>query len=199
METLRHASDRLFRAYYRHCQSSDEDTLFNFLNAIHSFHDKLREFADSGMEESLPFWGIRALRNLFHHEAELLNEIEIVTAIAQSASSEIIRVCLVPRTLVEKAAEKVKRGREKTLSSFRWYGNVADIEPAIFNVCVDAYEKISSLDVSPTSDAFSLFAESYKYETENGFPHHVTGEISCRVGDIEKAIERMQKFTLESK
>ena len=43
MDTVTAAADRFFRCYARHCLDPDADTLFTYLNALHSFNDKLKK------------------------------------------------------------------------------------------------------------------------------------------------------------
>ena len=75
VETAAAAANRFFRAYYRHSTVPDEDTLFDLLNALHSLNDKLGKFAGIDLRGSAFFTVLRKLRNLFHHEAELLHEV----------------------------------------------------------------------------------------------------------------------------
>lgn len=42
-DSLNGAIDRFFRSYFNHCVVPDEDTLLNFLNALHSLNDKLQK------------------------------------------------------------------------------------------------------------------------------------------------------------
>src|SRR5436305_14923307 len=72
------AADRFFRAYHAHCTMPDEDTLFNLLNALHSFNDKLRKATRHDLFGSINFQALKALRNLLHHESELMNRVKVV-------------------------------------------------------------------------------------------------------------------------
>src|SRR5438128_1992128 len=171
MKDLQAATDRLFRDYARHCQAPNEDTLFHFLNSLHSFSDKLSGHRKRGLLDSPSFIGLKALRNLFHHEAELLSKVSVVTDFAQPIVVELMRVCLVDRSLVERAAggEAAQAKKQKwppgdVTGAFKWYGQIVDIEPAIFNAAVDAYEAINEIDISPWSQAFQMFEASYEYE-----------------------------------
>ncbi|MGV1828041.1 hypothetical protein [Agrobacterium vitis] len=200
MKDLQAATDRLFRDYGRHCQAPNEDTLFHFLNSLHSFSDKLKRHRKGGLHDSPNFIGLKALRNLFHHEAELLSKISIVTGFVQPIVVELMRVCLVDRSLIERAAageaaqaKKQKRTPGDVVGAFKCYGQIIDIEPAVFNVAVDAYEAIKEIDVSPWSDAFQRFEASYEYEEENGFEHRVTGTISCHAGNVSDLLRKMHE------
>lgn len=200
MEYLLAATDRLFRDYGRHCQAPNEDTLFHFLNSLHSFSDKLKRHRTSGLHDSPNFIGLKALRNLFHHEAELLSKISVVTDFVQPVVVELSRVCLVDRSLIERAAagEAVQAKKQKRIpgdvaGAFRWYGQIVDIEPAIFNVAVDAYEAIKEIDVAPWSDAFQRFEACYEHEEEDGREHRVTGTISCHAGNVSELLRKMHE------
>lgn len=91
------AAARLFRSYVRHCALADDDALFDFLNALHSFGDKFGALGRPNLNPSQNFQALRALRNLYHHEAELLHSsrtirVENVPAIA----SDLVTLCLIP-------------------------------------------------------------------------------------------------------
>jgi len=60
------AADRLFRCYAKHCLDPDADTLFAYLNALHSFNDKLNKLTKKSLFASTEFVALKALRNLFH-------------------------------------------------------------------------------------------------------------------------------------
>ncbi len=72
------AADRFFRGYHRHCMRPDEDSLFDLLNALHSLNDKLKKSGQGNLFSSASFAALRSLRNLFHHQAELLHDIKLV-------------------------------------------------------------------------------------------------------------------------
>lgn len=198
MKDLQAATDRLFRDYGRHCQAPNEDTLFHFLNSLHSFSDKLKRHRKGGLHDSPNFIGLKALRNLFHHEAELLSKICVVTDFVQPVVVELSRVCLVDRSLIERAAaaeaahaKKYKRIPGDVVGAFRWYAQIVDIEPAIFNVAVDAYEAIKEIDIAPWSDAFQMFEACYEDEEESGREHRIAGTISCHAGNVSELLRKM--------
>jgi hypothetical protein len=90
-----------------------------------------------------------------------------------------------------KQAARYKREPADIAGAFNWYGKIADIEPAIFNVVVDAYESILELDVMPSSNEFQMFEASYENEEECGFDHRVTGQISCHAGNVNELLRKM--------
>lgn len=146
MNMMDAATDRFFRAYKKHCIAPDEDTLFNLLNALHSFHDKFREVTKSDLFALPNFLALKALRNLFHHEDELLQKIRVVSATGLPITTDLAFVCLIERTLVERAAEQERKYRDKilsaVLSAFKWYGSIVNIQPCVFNCAVDVFEAI---------------------------------------------------------
>ncbi|MDQ0394329.1 hypothetical protein [Labrys monachus] len=66
-----------------------------------------------------------------------------------------------------------------------------DIEPAIFNVAVDAYGAIQEIDISPWSEAFQTFEACYGDKEENGREHGVTGNISSHAGNVGELLRKM--------
>jgi hypothetical protein len=191
MDTLMAAADRFFRCYAKHCLDPDADALFAYLNALHSFNDKLNKLKKRNLFASTEFVALKALRNLFHHEAELLHEVRfILTGDLPPVSAELATACLIDRQLVERALEREKKDREQIASAFRWYGPIADIQPCVFNGAVDLYETVRSARLSPESDAFAMFDRSYRFETENGHAHRVTGAISCLAADVDEVLRQ---------
>lgn len=191
MDTLMAAADRFFRCYANHCLDPDADTLFAYLNALHSFNDKLNKLKRRNLFASTEFVALKALRNLFHHEAELVHEVRfILTRDLPPVSAELATACLVDRQLVERALEREKKDREQIAGAFRWYGRIADIQPCVFNGAVDVYETVRSAGLSPESDAFTMFDRSYRFETETGHAHRVTGAISCLAADVDEVVRQ---------
>ncbi|MRH98750.1 hypothetical protein [Agrobacterium tumefaciens] len=182
--SLNAAADRIFRGYYRHCQDRDQDTLFNLLGALHSFNDKLPK--ESKLFHSPNFVGLKALRNLFHHHDELLHKVKIIAASELPMTCELAQVTLVETSSVERASSLPREPQPDTVrSAFRRYGDVCDIEPAIFNVVVDVFEKVQSLRLIPTSEEFELVLQSYQMEQERGLDHRVSGSIHTHAGHVD--------------
>lgn len=192
MDTLTAAADRFFRCYEKHYLEADEDTLFSYLNALHSFNDKLGKSTKGSLFGSTEFMALKALRNLFHHEAELVHEVRfVVTRDVPILTAELVTACLVDRKLIERALKQEKKERERIIGAFRCYGPIVDIQPFVFNGAVDVYEAVCSAHLEPESDSYARFDESYKYETENGHSHRVTGSISCLVADVEDVVQKV--------
>lgn len=191
LDTLTAAADRFFRCYARHCLEPDADTLFAYLNALHSFNDKLTKSEKGSLLGSDDFIALKALRNLFHHEAELVHEVRfILTGDLPPVIAELATACLVDRRLVERAAEREKKDRERIVDAFRWYGVIADIQPCVFNGAVDVYEAARSAKLEPESEGFAMLDASYRFETENGHAHRVTGTISCLAADVDEVVRK---------
>lgn len=189
------AAERFFRAYHSHCIAPDLDTLFNLLNAIHSLNDKLRKEFKSDFFTLKEFVALKALRNLFHHQEELLHEVRIVGARnLPPITTDLMFLCLVPRSLVENSITSIdERWRSKdepfVREALKWYGNVVNINPCIFNFAVHVYERMNSLNILLKSDAFYSFKKSYEFEVQNGHSHFVSGDIACHVGSIDSVLE----------
>src|SRR5205085_1814046 len=104
---------------------------------------------------------LRALRNLFHHEAELVHEVRIVPAAKlPPIVSDLPLLCLVKRPLVERAVDsEVKRDRgkhgsdyrDRMVRPFKWYGSVVNIQPCLFNAAVDVFEEVQKSGIAPFS------------------------------------------------
>jgi hypothetical protein len=193
VDSLNAAIDRFFRSYSNHCVRPDEDTLLNLLNALHGLNDKLKKGAGQDLLESANFIALKALRNLFHHQAELIHEVKVIPVQdLPPMTTDLLTVCLVPRALIERAgAESDRRYRDQVRSAFdvfKWYGSIINIQPCVFNAAVDVFELVDKLDVHPSSEAYELFADSYLLEEQNGHDHRVTGDIACVAGSIDEIL-----------
>jgi hypothetical protein len=192
VNNLTSATDRFFRLYSKQCLEPDEDTLFALLNALHSFNDKLRKSVKDGLFGSVEFVALKSLRNLFHHEAELLHEVKIIPAMNLPIVSDLMILCLVERSLVEQAARFGKKDDpDKVIGAFRWYGAIANIQPCIFNAAVDVYEAIQPLGLTLTSTAYQEFDASYQIEEDRGHSHRISGVIACRAGDVGEVLQKI--------
>lgn len=194
MKPTEAAAERFFRQYYKHCTDPDRDTLFNFLNAAHSLNDKLLKSHKKGFFDIDEFAAIKALRNIFHHEGELINEVRVIPAHdLPPISTDLLFLCLVPTKLIEQSIESISekyRKREECVirSVVHWYGEVANINPCILNFAVKAYELIVREGIQVHGEDFKEIESSYNYEIENGFSHYVSGKIVCGVGDAEEVL-----------
>lgn len=188
------AAERFFRQYYKHCTAPDSDTLFNFLNAAHSLNDKLSKSHNKGFFDIEEFTAIKALRNIFHHEGELISEVRVIPANKlPPITTDLLFLCLVPSKLIEQSIELIgKKYREKEEEIIRsvvhWYGSLANINPCIFNFAVKVYEMVVSEGIKVTGEDFKEIENSYRFEIENGYFHYVTGKIMCSAGDTEEVL-----------
>lgn len=186
------AAERFFRLYFQHCTAPDQDTLFNLLNAMHSLNDRLRQSLGADFFDIDEFIAMKALRNLFHHKQELVNEVKAIP-IAEDMPiySDLSVMCLAPRILALQAIQEERRAenRPRIQSALKWYGDVVDINPAIFNFTVSAYEKLDALDVCMNGDAVATFEASYQFEEDQGHSHLVNGQIMCSAGDVDRILQ----------
>lgn len=191
------AADRYFRCYEAHCIKPDVDTLFNLLNALHSLNDKLRKHCETDFFSVNEFVALQALRNLFHHQAELLNEIRVVaTQKVPPLTTDLLFLCLVPRGLVETAIANVGAKRKEQdepaiREVLKWYENVVNINPCIFNFSVHVFEKTEALGLSLVSEGYESIRNSYKFEMANGHSHFVSGDIACHAGSVDEVLSKV--------
>lgn len=183
------ASERLFRLYRAHCLSPDRDTLFSLLEAGHSLNDRLKVGADLDFFDAPEFTALKCLRNYFHHQQELRHVVRIIPIGNYPIVTDLMTLCLVPRDIVIAAISETRRyqgeTRQACRSIFHWYGPVVNINPALFNFVVVAYERLNNRDVHLAGDAVEEFEASYRHEEEYDFPHFVDGRLSTSVGSID--------------
>lgn len=197
MATAASAADRYFRCYEAHCIKPDVDTLFNLLNALHSLNDKLHKHCETNFFSVNEFVALKALRNLFHHQAELLNEIRVVAAQdLPPLTTDLIFLCLVPRGLVETAIANVDAKRKAQdepviREVLKWYGNVVNINPCIFNFSVHVFEKSEALRLPLVSEGYESIKGSYAFEVANGHSHFIRGDIACTAGSVDEVLSRV--------
>ncbi len=196
MNVIVPASERVFRLYHSHCISPDLDTLFNLLNAIHSLNDKLTKAKLFNFFDMDEFIALKALRNVFHHQEELLNELRLIPVQKlPPITTDLLYLCLVPSELVDKSIETIPkkyRVSEEPIirSTLGWYGEVVNINPCVFNFMVKLYEAISNTEIELTGDEYLDFDNFYKFEADNGHSHFITGVISCHAGSVNVVLEK---------
>ncbi len=189
------AAERFFRTYEVHCVAPNQDSLFNLLNSAHSLNDRLRKEFKADFFSVKEFAAIKALRNLFHHQDELLSEVQVVAAERLPAiATDLLFLCLVQRPLVERAIAGISskyRSEQESLvrAALKWYGNVVNINPCIFNFAVHVHERVKSLGMQLDCPAHAAFKQSYDREERNGHSHFVSGDISCHAGSVEAVLK----------
>lgn len=193
MMACKSAAERFFRYYHRYCVAPDVDVLFELLNAIHSLNDKLRKATSESFFGFSEFIALKALRNLLHHEAELVHEVRPISVSELHITSDMQFLCLVPRDLVEKAIEQLDkkwrvRDEEAIRSTLKWYGQVVNINPCIFNFAVHAFETLRKVGIELDGDEYAEFERSYEFEERAGYSHFITGDIICLLGDVEAVL-----------
>jgi hypothetical protein len=195
MENCQASGERFFRLYHKYCGGPDKDTLFNLLNSTHSLNDRLRKATGEHFFNCNEFVALKTLRNLFHHETELVNEVRIIPVEKlPSISTDLLFLCLVPSRLVLLSFEQLdskRRARDEEIASrmLNWYGNVVNINPCMFNFAVHAFEKLKELGVQIGGNEYREFQACYELEEEAGHSHFVTGDISCHAGSVEQILK----------
>lgn len=187
------AAERFFRLYCSHCVSPDADTLFSFLEAAHSLNDRLQISHGIDFFDFAEFSALKCLRNFFHHHHELRHVVRIVPATSYPIVTDLMVLCLVPNEIVESAInETMGRHKEETRLAcgavFHWYGTIVNINPALFNFVVSAYERMTEAGISLTGEAFQEFESSYVYEEDHGHLHRVDGRLATRAGNIDELL-----------
>lgn len=189
------AGNRFFRLYHKHCVSPDNDTLFNLLNATHSLNDRLNNNLDKNFYDSYEFISLKALRNLFHHQEELINGVRIVPVDQlPSLSTDMLYLCLIHSDTVIKSIEaipKKRKAREESIirDTLKWYKTVVNINPCIFNFAVKVYETFVANDIPLDGDEYLEFHSSYLFEEENQHNHYITGDIYSHAGGIDGVLD----------
>ncbi|RUV28372.1 MULTISPECIES: hypothetical protein [unclassified Mesorhizobium] len=183
------AAERFFRLYHAHCVAPDRDTLFSLLEAAHSLNDRLQIREGFDFFDLQEFSALKCLRNFFHHHQELRHVVRLIPVGNYPVVTDLMILCLIPRDIVDSAVNET-RGRHKEEARraceavFHWYGSVVNINPALFNFVVSAYERIKEADISVTGDAFREFESSYAFEEDHGHAHRVDGRLGTRAGDV---------------
>lgn len=196
MKVVMSASERVFRLYHLHCVSPSLDTLFNLLNAIHSLNDKLGKANINGFFDFDEFIALKALRNLFHHQEELINELRIIpTENIPPITTDLMYLCLIPTSLVEDAISEIpsryRLDEELVIkSTLAWYGEVVNINPCIFNFMVKVYEHLINKGVNLSGNEFLDFKASYDFEASNGHAHLISGTIGCHASSVEEVLKK---------
>lgn len=193
------ASERFFRLYRTHCVSPSRDTLFSLLEAAHSLNDRLKVGAAADFFDVQEFTALKCLRNYFHHHQELRHVIKLIPIDNYAITTDLMNLCLVPRDTVVSAIETTKRYKEEARQAcqqmFHWYGPIVNINPALFNFVVAAYERLRDQGVPMAGEAVKEFEASYDYEEENNLPHIVNGRLATAVGSIDELVTDMISAT----
>jgi hypothetical protein len=114
------ATDRFFRAYYRHSIVPDQDKLFYLLNPLYSLNDKLGKSSGTSLHRSASFTVLRKLRKLFHHEAELPPEVRLIHAgEIPTVVGDPAFVCLVRRSLIAQSSQDERKRGQRSSDGFR--------------------------------------------------------------------------------
>lgn len=194
------ASERFFRLYFSHCTQPDEDTLFSLLESCHSLSDRLRNDVGIDFHEIPEYVALKALRNYFHHQNEMLHRVNLIPTGDYPIVTDLMAMCLVPRDIVDAAIESVmERHRNNARAAcetvFHWYGQIVNINPAIFNCSVKIFEALAEHSVPVAGQAWSEFSSSYQREEEEGLRHYIDGRISTSAGSVDAVLSDIIRVT----
>jgi len=190
--------ERLFRKYYLHCTAANEDSLFDLINSIHSVNDKISKSHGVNFFSHNGFVVVKALRNLFHHSAELINKMVVLNRAENLVfETDLMHLCLINRDIVDAAVAEIEPKYQETErkivnDELLWYGEIADINPLIFNMIVYIFEMARSEEIALNGSEYVIFAESYDFEESQGYSHYIDGKISSHSGNSSKIIALIQ-------
>lgn len=192
-------SERFFRLYKAHCVSPNRDTLFSLLESGHSLNDRLKNSVGLDFFDIPEFVALKCIRNYFHHQQELRHVVRIIHAEKYPIVADLMTLCLVPRDIINAAiAATENRFFEETQYScckvFHWYGQIVNINPALCNFVVLAYEKIKARGVFVKGGAVNDFESIYQYEEDNNIPHLVDGRISTSAVSVDDFLVDVLRF-----
>ena len=187
------ASERFLRLYHAHCVSPGRDTLFSLLEAGHSLNDRLKVGVDLDFFDVQEFTALKCLRNYFHDQQELRHVVRLIPIGDYPIVTDLTTLCLIPRDIVVAAIGETRgRRQEETRQAchdvFHWYGPVVNINPALFNFMVSAYERLKNRGIPLAGEAVEEFEASYRHEEENNFPHVVDGRLATSAGSINELL-----------
>ncbi|WP_287260166.1 hypothetical protein [Mesorhizobium sp.] len=178
-------------------------TLFSLLEAAHSLNDRLKIGAAADFFDVQEFTALKCLRNYFHHQQELRHVVRLIPIGGYPITTDLMTLCLVPRDNVVAAIETTKRYQEETRQAcqqmFHWYGPVVNINPALFNFVVAAYERLRNRGVPLAGEAVEDFEASYDHEEENNLPHFVDGKLATTAGSIDELLTEIVNATPSSR
>lgn len=97
-------AERLFRLFHAFCTAPNPDSLFSFLNALHSASDQLKKSHSSPFYSFPEFAALKAIRNYFHHFGTVLHTVSVHPAASLVALTvDLTLVCLVPSAVIDDA------------------------------------------------------------------------------------------------
>jgi hypothetical protein len=190
---MQQAVSRFFRSYYMHSTAPSADSLFNLLNSLHSLNDRLRKNSKINFFGFQEFLALKTMRNFFHHEAELPSKVTIIPL--ANFAADLPFMCLTPSKYIVRACAKLSTKEAEAINSvIRFYGTVADLNPCIFNCVVKIFEKTETNGLAPKDEpAYEEFRASYEYESQNGHPHLVKGELRMLASEVPALVAAIQK------
>lgn len=183
--------DRVFRAYFQYCTAFNEDSLFQLLTALHSLDDKLNAAHGRVMFKIPEYIALKALRNHFHHGAEIRNIVRFKSLAGTGVPSDLAQVCLISAAHAQAAIDGTDKrfqaqAADAIEATFKHWGAVVDINPCVFNCIVKVFEATRALKITGASEEYAQFQGQYDLETAHRHPHYVTGAVSLHAGDVSK-------------
>jgi hypothetical protein len=192
----RESIGRLCRQYVALLESPTVDSLFNWLNALHSMHDRVSAGMRSELFKSGEFIALKAIRNHFHHGGEVRHRARVVLAKDVAIMSDLLILCLISRADAETSLdgiEKQYKAQQKPLGkrALKWYGPTVNLYPAIFNLMAKLVLLAREHGMESDDDAFERLAEAVDGDLEEGRSITVTGDIGTHAGTVDQVLAQL--------
>ncbi|MGZ8340266.1 MAG: hypothetical protein ACXWU9_11855 [Telluria sp.] len=190
------AIDRVFRTYVQYCTAFNEDSIFQLLTALHSLDDRLNPAHGRVMFKIPEYIALKALRNHFHHGAEVRNTVRFKSLAGTGVSSDLGQVCLISFADAIAAIDGTEKkyriqAADAIAATFKDWGTVVDINPCVFNCVVKVFETTQALKIPGASEEYAKFKNQYDWESHHGHAHYVTGAVSLHAADVSRYAEMM--------
>lgn len=189
---------RLCRSYVALLEHPSKDSLFNWSNALHSLHDKLPRAVKDALLKSGEFVAMKALRNHFHHGAEVVHRVKPLAVGNLPLTSDLGLLCLIDRSAAEAAIQAILpkfKPTEQPMAekALKWYGSCVNLYPAIFNLMVQVILLAQDHGLVPDDEAYTRLADRVDYDKANGLPVTVTGDIYCHAASVDVVLSGLME------
>lgn len=184
---------RLCRAYIAFLEAPNEDSLFNWSNALHSMHDKAPEAVRNDLFKLAEFVALKALRNHFQHGGEVTHRVKPLEIGNLPLVSDLGILCLLERRAVETAIGAINekyRASEEPMArqAMKWYGPCVNVYPAMFNLMVQVVLLARVHGLAPDDEAYTRLENAVEKDKANGRSVTITGDIHCHAASVDQVL-----------
>ncbi len=184
---------RLCRQYVAFLEHPNEDSLFNWSNALHSLHDRVPLAMKQTLFAIPEFVAMKALRNHFHHGGEIAHRIKVLSIGNLPLTCDLPVLCLIERVDVVTAIQAIPpkyKAVEQPLAEkvLKWYGPCVNVNPAIFNLMVQIVLLAQQHGVVPHDESYVRLADAIDRDKSNGDSITVTGDIHCHANSVDQVL-----------